>query len=581
MRKTTAVTAALAVALAASASPAQADRGHGRDGDRGHGRSSGIELSVLGTHHSDLFDEAAAEIVAHDPDTQRLFVVSAAAAAVQVLDASDPQAPTKLFDLEPVGVTAADGSTVGEGAVANSVAVHDGLVAVAVEAADKTAPGWVVLFDTDGTALNALRAGALPDMVTFTPKGRTLLVANEGEPADDYSADPEGSVSVVDLPRRRSSVTDLTQDDVSTAGFGAWDEGRELHPDVRVYGPDLSTGEPGTPGRVARNLEPEYIAAGGERTAYVVLQEANAFAVLDVRDAEFTDIVPFGHKDHLEEGAALDASNRDDAIRIENWPVYGMYQPDSADTYRWRGQTLLVTANEGDTRDWDGFSEESRVGSMTEDVPLCEDSPRIQGFLADNEQGIGTVDELLDDAHLGRLTASAVDGLREDGSCYEEIYSYGGRSFSIWTADGERLFDSGSDFERITAEAEPDHFNANNDENGFDSRSDDKGPEPEAITIGEVDGRTYAFIGLERVGGIMVYDITDPRDASFVQYLNNRDFSAEPGTREVGDLAPEGMAFIDAEDSPIRGVPVLAVAHEVSGTTTLFRIDGVNGRGRG
>ncbi|MCY9786748.1 choice-of-anchor I family protein [Nocardiopsis sp. EMB25] len=568
MRKTMAATAAIAVSLTGASVAAHADE---RGPVRGP-RPISVELSVLGTYHTDAFDESAAEIVAHDPDTQRLFVVNAAAATVEVLDVSDPEEPTKLFDLETAGVAAADGSTVAEGGVANSVAVHDGVIVVAVEAEDRTEPGWVVFFGADGVPLNALRVGALPDMATFTPHGRALLVANEGEPSDDYTADPEGSVSVV---RMSGDPRGLTQDDVDTADFRAWDEGRELHSGVRVFGPDLSTEEPGTPGRVARNLEPEYISAGARGTAYVVLQEANAFAVLDVGAAEFTDIVPFGVKDHLESGNGLDASNRDGEARIENWPVYGMYQPDGFDTYRWRGRTLLVTANEGDSRDWDGYSEEERLGSLAADTPLCEDSPRLRDFLADNDQGIGTVDELLDDANLGRLHVSAEDGLREDGSCYEDVYAHGGRSFSIWTADGERLFDSGADFERITAEADPDHFNANNDESSFDARSDDKGPEPESAVVGRVSGRTYAFVGLERVGGVMVYDITDPRSAFFVRYLNNRDFSAEPGTREAGDLGPEGLTFIEADDSPIPGVPVLAVANEVSGSTSLFRVDRV------
>jgi hypothetical protein len=565
MRKTTAVAVSLAVALTGTTAPAHAERQEPREGGRG-----GVELSVLGSYHTGSFDQAAAEIVAHDPRAQRLYVVNALAAAVEVLDISDPTAPAKLFDLSTSGVEAADGSVVPEGAVANSVAVHGGTVAVAVEAPDRTENGWVVFYDTDGTALNAVRVGALPDMATFTPEGRLLLVANEGEPSDDYSVDPEGSVSVIRVNRRPAAVT---QDDVRTADFRAWDEGRELPPGVRVFGPDLSTGEEGTPGRVARNLEPEYISADTAHSAQVVLQEANAVALLDLRTAEFTDIVPLGFKDHMEPGNELDVSDRDGGIRLANWPVYGMYQPDGFDTYRWRGRTLLVTANEGDTRDWDGYSEETRLRRLAADTPLCEDSPRLREFLADNDLGVDSVEELLDDSNMGRLTVSAAEGLREDGSCYEDVYAFGGRSFSIFTTEGELLFDSGSDFERITAEAEPEFFNSNHRENGFDNRSDDKGPEPEGVVLGEVSGRTYAFVGLERVGGVMVYDVTDPREAFFVQYLNNRDFTAEPGTREAGDLGAEGLAFISASDSPIRGVPLLAVANEVSGSTTLYRVD--------
>ncbi|GAA1463959.1 hypothetical protein NE857_01430 [Nocardiopsis exhalans] len=153
------------------------------------------------------------------------------------------------------------------------------------------------------------------------------------------------------------------------------------------------------------------------------------------------------------------------------------------------------------------------------------------------------------------------------------VLAFGGRSFSIFTTDGEQLFDSGSDFGRITAEAAPEYFNSNHRGNSFDTRSDDKGPEPEDVVLGQVEGRTYAFIGLERVGGVMVYDVTDPHDMTFTRYLDNRDFSAAPDTREAGDLGAEGLIFIDGEDSPVPGVPALVMANEVSGTTTLFRVD--------
>ena len=140
------------------------------------------------------------------------------------------------------------------------------------------------------------------------------------------------------------------------------------------------------------------------------------------------------------------------------------------------------------------------------------------------------------------------------------------------------------DLERITAELAPGYFNSTNDDNdSFDNRSDNKGPEPEAIAIGEIDGRSYAFIGLERVGGIMVYDISNPRHPEHVFYINSRDFSvdAEDGTVDgtAGDLGPEGLIFIPADQSPEPGVPMLALASEISGTTTLYRI--VTRRGHG
>lgn len=570
-------TAALLVAtsVAATAAPPTLDR----SGVRPPGPIQ-IELAPLGTYETGVFDESAAEIIAHDPVTQRLFVVNADSGLVDVLDVSDPTEPTELSTLDPADAPSADGGTVPAGGVVNSVAVRDGVVAAAVQAPVKTDDGWVVFFDVDGAVLSAVRVGALPDMLTFTRNGRTLLVANEGEPNDAYTIDPPGTVSVIDVS---GPISELNQSSVRTADFTAWDPGggRTLDADVRVFGPE-DEDEP----LPSENLEPEYIVADRDnRTAYVVLQENNAVAVLDIDAAAFTEVWPFGFKDHLLPGNELDVSNRDDAINIQNWPVRGMYQPDGFDAYRWRGQTLLVTANEGDSRDWDGFSEEVRFRAATnDDDEVCEASP-IADFLAD-DNGIATLKDLRDNTALGRLNITTTLGRGEGGrsadGCLHSAVAYGARSFSIWTTEGTQVYDSGSEFERITAELLTEDFNSNNDDNdSFDARSDDKGPEPEDVTIGRVTGRTYAFIGLERIGGIMVYDISDPRAPYFVQYLNNRDFAAAANTSEAGDLGPEGLLFIEAGDSPTRR-PMLAVANEVSGTTTLFDITTTNpGQRRG
>jgi hypothetical protein len=519
-------------------------------GDREYRATVG--LVPLGTYATGVFDESAAEIVSYDARSKRLFVVNAAQARVEVLDAARPSAPAKLFDLTTVGVRAADGSTIPDGAVANSVDVRsDGLGAVAVESATKTDPGWVVFFDArgDGRALGAVRVGALPDMLTFTRKGDRLVVANEGEPADDYSVDPEGSVAVVDVPR---SVRAPGQKSVRTADFHRFERG--VPAGVRVFGPAVNEEFP-----VSANLEPEYVTVDRDgRTAYVTLQEANALAVVDLRSARVTALTPLGAKDHSTPGNGIDTSDRDGAIDIRQVPVYGLYMPDGIESYTARGRTYLVTANEGDAREWGDYAEPARVKDLGDDglPPLCAD----------------VFDESVTaDADLGRLNVTTASGLRADGSCYERLYAFGGRSFSIWTTAGAPVFDSGDDFERITAEANPEFFNSNHTESTFDGRSDDKGPEPENVALGEIDGRTYAFVGFERVGGIAVYDITDPRHARFVAYENNRNFaeSVDDGgdLAKAGDLGPEGVTFI-----PSRTGPMLAVANEVSGTTTLFRV---------
>ncbi|MEQ3621305.1 MAG: choice-of-anchor I family protein [Marinobacter sp.] len=537
----------------------------GDDGDDGNAGSPGtsqtlIELNTLGTYASGAFDEGAAEIVAHDPANQRLFVINANDSTVDVLDIQDPEMPVKLGTIDATA----------EGASANSVAVYGDLVAVAIEADVKQDNGKVVFYNsTDLNKVGEVEAGALPDMLTFTRNGQKLLVANEGEPSDDYSVDPEGSISIVDLSNGVASAT------VTTAGFTSFNgqQAELMEQGLRVFGPGAT---------LAQDLEPEYIAIAidGE-TAWVAMQEANAVAELDIAAGEITAIIPLGFKDHSIIGNELDASNDDSGINIRNWPVKGIYHPDAITSYGFNGKTYYITANEGDSRDYDGFSEEFRVADLVLDATAFPNAAELQ-----------------EDANLGRLNVTSTLGFGnscapsdpanvtlvggeydrsyvENNCVYSELYAYGARSFSIWSETGERVFDSGSEFERITASLIPDNFNSNNDENAFDNRSDDKGPEPEAVTVGTINGQTFAFIGLERVGGIMVYNVTNPQNPEFVQYLNNRDFSASQTDLEsgmAGDLGPEGLAFIAADDSP-NGKPMLAVGNEVSGTTTLYGID--------
>lgn len=895
-----------------------------------------IKLQPLGTFNTGVFDEGAAEIVAHDPKTQRLFVVNANAATVDVLNLADPGNPTLLFSI--------DATQYGDSA--NSVAVNKGVVAVAVEAAEKTDPGQAVFFDTNGNFLNAVEVGALPDMITFSPNGRYVLVANEGEPNDDYTVDPEGTVSIIDIS---SGVSNLTQSAVRTADFKKFNNGK-LDESIRIFGPGAT---------VAQDLEPEYITiSNNSRLAYVTLQENNAMAVIDIRRARVNEIIGLGFKNHAahletatfedlpllgttaagqeillggfsglffegiqngllvfvthpdrgpnaepidtdgdgdrerpfplpdfqsrivrfaydpyngsvkildqilltrpdgvtpitglpnlagtaglayadeepidlfgnqlaldpfgadmegiviaEDGSfwmvdeyrpaiyhfnpagvlidrfvpegssssvdtgteaipavfaqrranrgfeavaydngrlyafiqspiddpdttndansragdfirmlefdtttgqtvgqyvyliegngsdkigdavalgngeflvlerddatgpaalkkvfrisineatnletldpalvgpaaglelldadglaaagispvskmvfidlialgydfadkpeglalvdektiavlndndfqlvgsfdpatglldpnpnptqpvlgliklenALDASDRDDAINITSWPVLGMYQPDAIALYRLKGQDYLVTANEGDARDYDGFAEEERVKDLDLDPTAFPNADGLQ-----------------EDEAIGRLTVTSVNGDTDGDGDFDQLYAYGSRSFSIWNKNGQRIYDSGADFERITAKLLPADFNATNDENDtFDNRSDNKGPEPEGVIVGRAYGRTYAFIGLERIGGVMVYDITDPYSAHFVTYVNNRDFNGDAEAGTAGDLGPEGLAFISQKDSPIKK-PLLVISNEVSGSTSVFSIE--------
>ncbi len=892
-----------------------------------------INIQTLGTYESGLFNQSAAEIVAHDPNTQRLYVVNGNSGNIDVLDINNPANPSFLFQID----------TALYGAGANSIAIHEGIIAVAVQASPKQALGRTVFFNRDGKFLSAVTVGALPDMLTFTPNGQYVLVANEGEPDEycltDDEGDPEGSVSVISLA---NGAANLTQADVRTADFSNFTRDN-IHPDVRIFGPGAT---------VAQDLEPEYIAVGSDsKRAWVALQENNAIAVLEIASATISNILPLGYKNyaldvpqlrmlpfqtmpsigttvagqeillggfsglffeginpengnlqfithsdrgpsadatdvdkdgvnerlfslpdyqaqwirfevsartahvhitehipltradgtpitglpnlpgpiepvdllgqplkydpfgadfegivraddgtywmvdeyrpsiyhftsngilinryvpegsnasgvnvgvekipaifsqcranrgfeavayqegmlyafiespinnpdvkddanskagksirilefdtttlqsvgqflymleekssskigdaiaspdggiyvlesdlaigagsqkyvfHIDLAAAtnihgmdafisfesldavkllergimpvrknlvidltaagydfvdkpegltrlnentfavlndndfgllegldpatgllddnpnsqasvlgiislypngLDPSDEDGGINIANWPVSGMYQPDAIAAFQSRGETFIISMNEGDARNYECFSEEVRVENLQLD-PTIFDNPKV----------------LQQPDHLGRLKTTTVTGDSDGDGHHETIFNYGGRSFSIWNANGKLVFDSGSAFEQYTAELVPVDFNSTNEaNNSFDDRSDDKGPEPEGVAIGRIGHRVYAFIGLERVGGIMVYDVTNPYQPEFIQYVNNRDFAGNAEAGTAGDLGPEGILFISGIDSPT-GSPLLVTGNEVSGTTSIFSV---------
>lgn len=497
---------------------------------------SSISLEKISTYRTGFFDESGAEIVAYDPDTQRLFVTNGGTKQIDILDISDPDTILLLssIDLSPFG----------EGA--NSVAVSDGIVVAAVENANKQADGKAVFFDSDGNFINQVTAGALPDNVVISRNGRYVLLANEGEPNDDYTVDPEGSVTIVDL---KNGVHNLTQSDVTQVSFTAFNN-VPLDPSVRVNAnPGNST--------VAQDLEPEFITVSkNSKIAWVALQENNALAKIRVKTGKVLDLIGLGFKDHSISENGLDASDKTPGIDIANWPIYGMYQPDAMDNYKRWGRNFVVLANEGDSRDYPGYSEEVRVEDLTLDPAVFPNAAALQS-----------------DQAIGRMKTTTATGDADGNGLFEEIYTYGARSFSIRKANGKLIYDSGDEFEQITAQELPDDFNSTNDENGsFKNRSDDKGPEPEAIEIAKIRGRFYAFIGLERVGGIMVYDVTNPYYPNFIQYINNRDFSVPADTEAAGDLGPEDILFIKKGDSPSNS-PLIAVANEVSGTVTLFEVN--------
>ena len=492
----------------------------------GHARPS-INLSVLSQLRIGGYDQGAAEIVAYDVNSQRAFITNAQDSSVDVISITKPASPTKLFsiNLKPYGKV-------------NSVAVHNGTVAVALGAKNKQDNGRVAFFNDQGEHLNTLTVGALPDMLTFTPDGNTLLVANEGEPNSDYSVDPEGTISIIKLDEKQAQ--DLTQDDVKSVDFHYFDD-VTLDKSVRFFGKGASR---------AQDLEPEYIAVSEDSTtAWISLQENNAIATLNINSGKITKISGLGYKSYNSQKNAIDASDKDGGINIKPWPVLGMYQPDSIASYTYNGRHYIVTANEGDARDYDGYSEETRLAKVTLDEKLLNDYPNIQ-----------------DEKNLGRLKITTANGDTNGDGKIDQIYSYGARSFSIWNANGDQVFDSNAEFATKVASRYPKLFNK------ADSRSDDKGAEPEALTLGKVGEQTYAFIGLERTGGIMAYNISNPKHAYYADYINTISHALPDDDAKQGDIAPEGLAFVSAQDSP-NGKPLLLSANEVSGTFSIYLIE--------
>lgn len=457
-------------------------------------------------------DLGGAETVAYDPSTQRLFVSNGDLSAFAVVDLSDPSNPTLLDTLE----MAAYGSGV------TSVAVKDGLVAIGVVGESTQHDGSVVFFDAATLEhVATIATGPLPDDVKFSPDGTMVVSANEGEPSSDYSVDPDGTITVIPISGGQPGAP-------ATIGFTAFNDAQaDLEAaGVRIFGPGAD---------LAADLEPEYVAITPDsRTAYVSLQENNAVAVVDLTVPVVTAIVPLGTKDHSVAGNELDTSDRDDIDgNLTTAPLQGMYLPDQITIVG----GYIVSANEGDAREYDTFVEESRVKELTLDPTVFPDAEALQA-----------------DEVLGRINVSTVNADTDDDGDIDVLYSYGARSISVWDASGTLVWDSGSELEEKVLELAPESWD--------DGRSDNKGPEPEGIVSGTVDGRTYVFVALERTSGIAVWDMTDPTNPAFATIMQ-----PPAGT----DVSPEGMVFIASADSP-NGRPLLAVSNEVSGTLSIWAL---------
>lgn len=494
--------------------------------------SDALTLTRLGAYQTGSGTESG-EVFAYDKLTKNMFVMNNVTDKVEIVSISSSAAMTKIGEIN-VGALASYGGM-------NSVAVYGTTLAVAVQNADGMANGLVALYNTaTGALVKTVEVGVLPDMLTFSPDGSKILVANEGEPVAGVG-DPAGSISIIDMSAGAAAAT------ASTTGFGGFDGQEDA---LRALGIRI------TPGTLASlNIEPEYIDLSDDgKTAYVTLQEVNAVGVFDVsgKTPVLKSILPLGYVDFSLPGNAGDFSDRDGpgnsgAISIGNDPIRGMLMPDAIATFTVGGVTYFVTANEGDSR-VDG-SDEVRL----KDVDL-------------NNAIFGSNEAILkNDDGAGRLTISNIDGdLDPSTPGLEAIYAFGGRGMSVFrvNADGTivKVDETGGEFEAIAA-ALPNAATVFNGENGgsFDTRSDNKAAEPEAVDVANVGGRFFAFVGLERLGGIMTYDVTDPEHIQFVSYT--------PATSQ--DYGPEIVKYIAPVDSPT-GKGLVLTANEISGSVTAY-----------
>lgn len=479
------------------------DGTNGLDGQDGVNGQDGMDVAYFTTEAKISLGDGVPEISAYDAATKTVFSTNSEAKEVDVIDISDLNNPEIK---NPIDVTLYGGNV-------NSVACRNGLLAIAIEANESTDNGKVIVFETNNltTPYAEITAGALPDMVTFTPDAKYIIAANEGEPNDAYDVDPKGSITLIEVETK--TATQIFFDNFNSEEATLEDNG------FRVFGPgaDLST-----------DVEPEYITVSSDsKTAFIALQENNGIAKLDIDTKIITNIYPLGTKDYSE--IAFDLSDRDDDIgNLKHWPVRSFYQPDAIDYFEIGGIGYIITANEGDARDYDGYSEEERGDDLTLDPTAYPNAAELQ-----------------ESQNLGRLKVTTANGDIDGDGDIDQIYGYGARSFSIWNTAGVQLYDSGNEFTLKTL-----YEFGNYPEN----RSDDKGTEPEAVTTFVEGTNTFAVIGLERSGDVLVYNISDIYNPFFVQRLRN--------------TSPEGLTVVNAEDSP-NGKTLLIVANEFPDTATL------------
>lgn len=493
-----------------------------------------LKLNLLTSFSNGAEGTNSAEIVAFDPTTDKLYIANSIGAKMDIVNFSNPSAPVLLnsVSITPYGNL-------------NSLTVHNGVVAVAVENANPQLNGKIVFFDQNGTYISDVTVGAMPDMITFNNDYTKVLVACEGEPKSDYSIDPEGSVGIVDVTGGYATLSAANVTMVNFQSFNGQEAALRTQ-GIRIFGPGSSA---------AQDFEPEYITISEDNsTAYVSLQENNAMAVINIATGTVSAIRPLGTMNYANGNNGLDASDQTAGALIGSAPIKGLFMPDALAHASISGTEYIFSANEGDAREYTAITEIARLSATPLDASIPD-----QNILKNNQ-------------FLGRINVTNASGDADGDGDIDDIHVFGTRSFSIWNAQtGALVFDSKDLIEQITAN----HptlsglFNANNSSGIPDdkSRSDDKGPEPEGVAAAVINGNHYLFVSLERIGGVMVFNVDVPSAPVYVGYYNNRAVASNGQ-----DRGAEGIITIRKEDSPT-GKEIVILANEVSSTLSVFEIN--------
>lgn len=453
----------------------------------------------------------AAEISAYDETTKRLYTVNNSGTnQIDVIDLTDPSNPIKL---SPIDLSPYNGAS-------NSVATYDGKLAIALESTvNKQGNGKVVVFKTaDNSLIKEITVGALPDMITFSPDGKFIMSANEGEPNADYTVDPDGSISIIEVNNNYA---------VTTLNFASFSSQLST---LRTKGFRVSK----TATSFAADIEPEYITISADsKTAWVTLQENNGVAKVDLKSKTITALFGLGYKDFNSAANAIDISDKDGVTAFNPWKVKGMYMPDAIASYEVNGTSYFITANEGDAREYGDYADVKRLAKMTFDPTIYPDAATFKA-----------------EPVLGRLNLVSTEGDKDGDGDLDELISFGSRSFTIWNGNsGSLVFDSKNDLDKRS-----------NDFGTYDDgRSDDKGSEPESVVAAKMGDKNILFVGLERTDTVMIYDITNPSAPQYLQSI------------KTGD-APEGLLFIPASKSPTKR-SLLVVSSEGDGAVKIFQPD--------